>query len=136
MALSFESASWNACLHRLDLGLCSHPKEFWGNGVSTHVNSNGKNPLYREKFFSEENQTHDAASSGTSSLTHYQRAIPASMVVPTPHGAGSCSAGQKQTLVSPSPRVVLPVLTTLIQVFFFLARSDNNTGGPDECRSA
>ena len=31
----------NACVHRLDLGLYSHPKEFWGNGVRTHVNSKG-----------------------------------------------------------------------------------------------
>ena len=27
---SFESVRWNACVHRLDLGLYSHPKEFWG----------------------------------------------------------------------------------------------------------
>ena len=39
---SFESVRWNTCVHRLDLGLCSHPKEFWGNGVWTHVNSKGK----------------------------------------------------------------------------------------------
>ena len=31
MSGSLESALWNACVHRLDLGLCSHPKEFWGN---------------------------------------------------------------------------------------------------------
>ena len=41
---SFESVRWNACVHRLDLGLHSHPKEFWGNGVWTHVNSKGKIP--------------------------------------------------------------------------------------------
>ena len=41
---SFESLRWNACVHRLDLGLYSHPKEFWGNGVWTHVNSKGKIP--------------------------------------------------------------------------------------------
>ena len=41
---SFESVRWNACVHRLDLGLYSHPKEFWGNGVWTHVNSKGKIP--------------------------------------------------------------------------------------------
>ena len=29
---------------RLDLGLYSHPKEFWANGVTTHVNSKGKFP--------------------------------------------------------------------------------------------
>ena len=27
---SFESVRWNACVHRLDLGLYSHPKEFLG----------------------------------------------------------------------------------------------------------
>ena len=27
---SFESVRWNACVHRLDLGLYSHPKEFGG----------------------------------------------------------------------------------------------------------
>ena len=29
-------------MHRLHLGLYFHPKEFWGNGVRTHVNSKGK----------------------------------------------------------------------------------------------
>ena len=43
---SFESVQWNACVHRLDLGLYSHLKEFWGgaNRVRTHVNSKGKIP--------------------------------------------------------------------------------------------
>ena len=36
MSGSFESMRWNACVHRLDLGLYSHPK------VRTHVNSKGK----------------------------------------------------------------------------------------------
>ena len=27
---SFESVRWNACVHRLDLSLYSHPKEFFG----------------------------------------------------------------------------------------------------------
>ena len=30
-----------ACERRLDLGLYSHPKEFWEIGVRTHVNSKG-----------------------------------------------------------------------------------------------
>ena len=42
---SFESVQWNACVHRLDLGLYSHPKEFLGNEVRTHVNSKGKIPF-------------------------------------------------------------------------------------------
>ena len=41
----FEHVRWNACVHRLDLGLYSHAKEFLGNGVRTHVNSKGKSPL-------------------------------------------------------------------------------------------
>ena len=28
--LDLESVRWNACVYRLDLGLHSHPKEFWG----------------------------------------------------------------------------------------------------------
>ena len=39
MAGSFESVRWNACVHRLDLGLYSYPNEILGNGVRTHVNS-------------------------------------------------------------------------------------------------
>ena len=39
---SFESVRWNPCVHRLDPGLFSHPKEFGGNGVRTHVNSKRK----------------------------------------------------------------------------------------------
>ena len=42
MSRSFESVRGNACVHRLDIGLYSHPKEFWGNGVRTHVNSKRK----------------------------------------------------------------------------------------------
>ena len=40
----FESVLWDACVHRLDLGLYFHPKEFLGNGVRTLVNSKGKIP--------------------------------------------------------------------------------------------
>ena len=42
MSGSFQSVQWNACVHRLDLGLYSHPKELWGNGVRSHVKSKGK----------------------------------------------------------------------------------------------
>ena len=44
MSGSFQSVLWNACVHRLDIGLYSHLKEFLGNGVRTHVDSKGKNP--------------------------------------------------------------------------------------------
>ena len=40
----FGVHGWNACVHRLDLHLYSHPKEFWGNGLRIHVNSKGKIP--------------------------------------------------------------------------------------------
>ena len=65
---SAESVGWNEYVHRLDLGLYSHPKEFWGNGVRTHVNSKRKFPL-PEKFSPEENRTHDPASSRTARPT-------------------------------------------------------------------
>ena len=35
---------WNVCVHRHDLGLYSHRKEFLVNGVRTHVKSKGKIP--------------------------------------------------------------------------------------------
>ena len=44
MTGSFESMRWNTCMHRQDLSLYSHPKDFFGNGVRTHVNSKGKIP--------------------------------------------------------------------------------------------
>ena len=54
---SFESVRWNACVHRLDLGLYSHPKGFLGNGVRNHVNPKGKMP---STGGSEEGRMHDA----------------------------------------------------------------------------
>ena len=47
MSGSVESVQLNGCVHKLDLGLCSHPTEFVGNGVRTHVNSKGKIPSTR-----------------------------------------------------------------------------------------
>ena len=44
MSGSFESLWWNAHVHRLDLGLYAHPKEFWRNGVKTHVDSKKNSP--------------------------------------------------------------------------------------------
>ena len=69
MSGSFESVWWNASVHRLDLGLYSHPKEFKGNRARNHINSKEKIPSNRG---SEEDQTHDAASHRTASPTHYQ----------------------------------------------------------------
>ena len=48
MSGSFESMLSNVCVHRLDLGLYSHPKEVLGNGVRTHHNSKGKIPSTRK----------------------------------------------------------------------------------------
>ena len=48
MSGSFEFVQWNACVHRLDLSLYSHPKEFLGNEIRTHVNSKRKNLVYRK----------------------------------------------------------------------------------------
>ena len=44
MSGSFESVRWTACVHRLDLGLYSHPKEFLDNEARNHTNSKGKIP--------------------------------------------------------------------------------------------
>ena len=44
MSPSVESVQRNACVHRLDLGLYSRLKEFWGNGVRAHLNSKRKIP--------------------------------------------------------------------------------------------
>ena len=46
MSGSFESVLWNACVHRLDLGLYSHPKELWGM-ESEPILTPRENPLYR-----------------------------------------------------------------------------------------
>ena len=65
---SFESVRWNACVHRLDLGLYSHPKEFGGNGIRNHVKSKGKIP---SNGGSKEVRTRNAASRRTASPSHY-----------------------------------------------------------------
>ena len=69
----------HTCVHWLDLGLYSYRKEFLGNGVRTHVNSNSKGKITstRKKFSPKEYRTQDAASSRMASPTHYQRGIPA-----------------------------------------------------------
>ena len=88
---SLESIRCKVCVHRLDLGVYSHPKEgfccflggvlfcfvcfwggFWGEGgVRTYVNSKGKISC-TETFSPEEDRTHDPASKRTASPTHYQ----------------------------------------------------------------
>ena len=56
------------CVHKLDLGLYSHPKEFLRNRVKTHVNSKGKKTLPEVQ---REVGTHNPASPRTVSPTHY-----------------------------------------------------------------
>ena len=63
---SFESVWWNACVHKLDLGLYSHVKEFVRNGVRNHGISKGKIP---STGGSQEGWTHDTASRRTVSPT-------------------------------------------------------------------
>ena len=60
-------------MHKLELGLYSHPKEFWRNEMLT---PREKSPL-PEKFSLEKDRTHDAASSRAVIPKHYQRVIPA-----------------------------------------------------------
>ena len=79
---SLESVRWNACVHRLDLGLYSHPKEVWGIESEPMLTPREKSPL-PEKFPSKEDRIHDAASSRTASPTHDQRAIPAPGLIST-----------------------------------------------------
>ena len=75
MSGSLESLWWNACVHRLDLNLYSHPQELGGMESEPTLFPLVKFPL-PEKFSSEEDQTHNAASR-TASPTHYQWAVPA-----------------------------------------------------------
>ena len=72
-------------MHRLDLGLYSHLKEFGGeggggggggDGVRTHVNSKEKLPS-TTKILRGGDQIHNTASSRKVSPTHYQQAIQA-----------------------------------------------------------
>ena len=77
---SFEPVRWNACVHRLDLGLYSHPKSFGGIESETMLTSREKSSLL-EKSSSEEDRTHNAASCRTVSLTHYQLSYSSSIII-------------------------------------------------------
>ena len=67
----------NACLHRLDLGLYSHPIEFWGMESEAMLTPRG-NPLYQK---TRGGSTSNAESCRTTSLTHYWQ----SYSPPPPH---------------------------------------------------
>ena len=45
MSGSYESIRWNACVHRLDFGLYSHLKEFWGMEMEPMLTPGEKSPL-------------------------------------------------------------------------------------------
>ena len=61
MSWFFESVRLNTCVHRLDFGLYSHPKELLGYGVRTHVNSKGKkSPLPEARWRVETATLHHA----------------------------------------------------------------------------
>ena len=64
---SFESVRWNACVHRPDLGLYSHPKEFLEEWSLNPCKLQGKNPLYWK--MSPEDRTRDTVDSEPK---HYQ----------------------------------------------------------------
>ena len=81
MSISSESAPWNACARRRNLGLYSHPKEFGGNGARNHVNSRGK---ILSTGGSEEVRTRDAAPRKTASPTHYGLSYSATPPPPPP----------------------------------------------------
>ena len=53
MSGSLEFVRWNACVHRLNLGLYSHPKEFLGMESEPMLTPREKSPL-SETFSSEE----------------------------------------------------------------------------------
>ena len=55
-------------MHRLDLGIYSHPKGYGGDGVRTHVYPKGQFPSTEG---SQEDGSHDTASSRTVSQTLY-----------------------------------------------------------------
>ena len=65
---SFESMRWNAYVQGLDLSLYSHPKEFWGNGVRSHINSKRQN---LSTGSSKKGWTCYAASRRTANPTYY-----------------------------------------------------------------
>ena len=91
-------------MHRLDLGLYSHPKEFWRNGVRNHANSEGNIP---STGASEEVRTLDAASCRTASPTQDRLSYSG------PLQTKSTSAGDFNILY------ILPHCVQQLQKYFF-----------------
>ena len=69
MSGSLESVQWNACMHRLVLALCCHPKEWLRVRSEPVLTPTEKSS---QPDYSKEGQTHDAASHRIASLTSYQ----------------------------------------------------------------
>ena len=112
MSGSFESVRWNACVHRLHLGLYTHPKEFWGNGVRTHVYSKRKIPFIGG---SEEGGTRDAASRRTGSPTHYRVNYSGPALVSTPRIGAACGFyGVLFPILASLPSPCVPALLVML----------------------
>ena len=76
---SFESVRWNACVHRLDLGLYSIRKSFLGNGVWTKE----KSPL-PENFPRGGSNPRHCGQRAQTPLTSYSAAPPTPPPPPAP----------------------------------------------------
>ena len=63
-----ESLQWNACVHRLDLGLYSHPKE-WGMESEPMLTPRGKPPLLEAQRRVEPAMLHHARQLAQHSIT-------------------------------------------------------------------
>ena len=107
MSESVGSVRWNGCVHRLDLGFFAHPKEFWGDGVKTHVTSKGK---ILSTGSSEEGRTHAAASCRTASPTHYRLSCsgPSGRVPPVVYSCGHLAKRCRVVARTGRPGVSLP----------------------------
>ena len=104
---SFESVRWDTCVHRLDLGLYSHPKEFCGNGVRTHVNSNGKSPLEQKnkKTKTKTNKNKQTKNKNNNNQPNKQKNFPQRRMEPTTlHQAGQRAQHATNELLRPQTR--------------------------------
>ena len=74
---SFESMWWNACVHWLDLSLNSHIRNSFQGMESEPMLTPREKSHLPQKFSSDEDWTHNSASSRTASPIQYQWTIPA-----------------------------------------------------------
>ena len=97
---SFQSVRWNARMHRLDLGLYSHPKEFWESGVRTHVNSKGNIPSTGKKKNSrkiEPTTLHHAGQRAQHTANELSSPPPPPPPAPHPHRLGFDSRFRRES---------------------------------------